>query len=135
MALDRTIQDGLLDWLRGIAFPSPPAQLYLSLHSDTVASNGAEVSNDLGGRIEVDQAFLSTTRFLDGQTSGTRQIVNTRALITDLATAQVEVRSFAVWDAAVGGNRLLLGDVNPDVTVLEGDPAIFLQGDLSLRIT
>jgi hypothetical protein len=135
VALDRILQDGVLDWLRGVAFPSPPDALYLSLHSDTTASSGADVTSALGGRIEVDQAFLSTTRFLDGQSEGTRQVVNTQAFISGLATTGVEIRSFAIWDAATGGNRLLYGLVTPAAQVLEGDPAIFLQGDLALRMS
>jgi hypothetical protein len=89
----------------------------------------------LGGRIAIDQSLLSTTRFLDGLSEGTRQVVNTQAFISDLATATVEVRSFAIWDASSGGNRLLYGTVDPAAEVLEGDPAIFLQGDLSLRMS
>jgi hypothetical protein len=135
VALDRTLQDGVLDWLRGNAFPSPPAALYLSLHSDTIASSGADVTSVLGGRIAIDQSLLSTTRFLDGLSEGTRQVVNIQAFISDLATATVEVRSFAIWDASSGGNRLLYGTVDPAAEVLEGDPAIFLQGDLSLRMS
>lgn len=135
MALDRTLQDGVLEWLRGNAFPAAPTGLYLSLHSDTAASNAADVSSILGGRIAIDQSFLSSTRFLDGQSDGTRQVVNTQAFISELATATVQVRSFAIWDASTAGNRLLYGLVDPEVTVLEGDPAIFLQGDLSLRMS
>lgn len=135
MALDRTLQDGVLDWLRGNAFPSPPAALYLSFHSDTAATNGADVTSVLGGRLLIDPAFLSTTRFLDGQSEGTRQVVNTQAFISELATATVQIRSFAIWDASSGGNRLLYGTVDPEAEVLEGDPAIFLQGDLSLRMS
>lgn len=135
MALDRTLQDGVLEWLRGNAFPAAPTELYLSLHSDTAASNAADVTSNLGGRIAIDQSHLSTTRFLDGQSDGIRQVVNTQAFISGLATATVEVRSFAIWDASTGGNRLLYGLVDPAVTVLEGDPAIFLQGDLSLRMS
>lgn len=135
MALDRTLQDGVLEWLRGSAFPAAPTALHLSLHHDTIASNAADVSSSLGGRIAIDQSFLSTTRFLDGESDGTRQVVNTQAFISDLATATVQVRSFAIWDASSGGNRLLYGLVDPEVTVLEGDPAIFLQGDLSLRMS
>jgi hypothetical protein len=135
VALDRTLQDGVLEWLRGNAFPSPPTALYLSLHYDTDASSAADVTSNLGGRIPVGQAFLSSTRFLDGESTGTRQVVNTQAFISGLATATVEIRSFALWDASSGGNRLLYGLVDPAVTVLEGDPAIFLQGDLSLRMS
>lgn len=124
----------MLDWLRGTAFPAPPSALYLSLHSDTEATTGAEVSAALGGRVPIDQDKLSSTSYLDGQSSGARQIVNTVAFISDLATEQAEVQSFAIWDAPTGGNRLLFGAVSPAASVLEGDPAIFLQGDLSLRI-
>lgn len=134
MALDLTLQNGVLNWLRGNTFPAPPANLYLSLHSDTVAGSNAEVSADLGGRIAIDQQFLSSPTFLDGQTSGTRQIVNSQAFLSGLAGTTVQVKSFAIWDAASGGNRLIYGTVNPEVTVQAGDPAIFLQGDLSLRI-
>lgn len=135
MALDRTLQDGVLEWLRGNAFPAAPTVLYMSLHYDTTATNAADVSSSLGGRIAIDQSFLSSTRYLDGESDGTRQVVNTQAFVSELATATVTVRSFAIWDASTSGNRLLYGLVDPEVTVLEGDPAIFLQGDLSLRMS
>lgn len=135
MALGQTIQDGVLNWLKGQAFPSPPAALYLGFHSDGLAAIEAEVSANLGGRITVTGADFGNTRWLNNIDGGTRELVNSRAFVTGLADAQVQVLSFALWSAVDGGFRYLRGTVNPVATVLAGDPAVFLQGDLSLRIS
>lgn len=135
MALGQTIQDGVLNWLKGQAFPSPPATLHLGFHSNADATVEAEVSANLGGRIAISGDFFGSPRWLNGIDGGTRELVNSRAFVTALADAQVEVLSFALWSAAEGGFRYLRGTVSPAVTVAAGDPAVFLQGDLSLRIS
>ncbi len=107
----------------------------MSLHSDINASDAADVSAALGGRIAVPQDFLSEPIYLDGQTTGTRQIVNIRAAVSQLATADVFIASFALWDSQSGGIRLISGTVDPATQVLEGDPGILLQGELSIRMS
>lgn len=134
MAFLQYIQDATLDWLRGSAFPPPPSALYLSLHSSTLASPGDEVSSAVGGRVLVNQSDFSTTRWLNGVDGGTREIVNNRAIVFDIASSQIEAVTFAIWDAPVSGVQLLKGDVIPDTTIAEGDPAVFLSGSLSLRV-
>lgn len=134
MALDLYLQDANLQWLRGIPFPPPPAQLWMSLHSDVDATAGADVSSVLGGRAKVNQEFLSEPLFLDGESSGTRQIVNLKAALSQLAAADVAINSFALWNAQIGGIRLLIGTVTPTAEVRAGDPAVLLQGALSIRM-
>ncbi len=128
-------QDATLNWFKGQPFPPPPAELWMSLHSDVEATDSADVSAALGGRIRVPQDFLSEPIYLDGETSGTRQIVNTRSALSDLATADAFIASFALWDSPSGGIRLISGTVTPATQVLNGDPAILLQGELSIRMT
>ncbi len=135
MALGQVIQDGVLNWLKGQAFPSPPSVLHLGFHSDALAAIEAEVSANLGGRIAITGVDFGNTRWLNNIDGGTRELVNSRAFVTGLADAQVQVLSFGLWSAASSGFRYLRGTVDPGVTVLAGDPAVFLQGDLSLRIS
>ena len=134
MAFLQYVQDALLEWLRGDTFPPPPGGLYLSLHSTTVCDGGDEVSSVVGGRIAIATADLSTPRWLDGVDGGTREIVNARALVFEIATSLIEARTCAIWDAPIGGVQLIKGDVIPDTTIAEGDPAVFLSGSLSLRV-
>ena len=135
MGFRQYIQDATLSWLRGDVYPPPPAGLYVSLHNNAIADAGNEVSAAVGGRVPISRSSLSTPRWVDGVEGGTREIVNARALVFDVATSQVEARSFAIWDAPTGGSQLVTGDVIPDVVIAEGDPAVFLGGSLSIRLS
>lgn len=134
MAFKQYVQDATLGWLTGTNFPPPPSALYLSLHSSTLAGPSDEVSDVVGGRVLVRQTDFSSPRWLDGVDGGTREIVNARAIVFDLATVQVEAVTFAIWDSITGGTQLLTGDVIPDTVIAEGDPAVFLSGSLSIRV-
>jgi hypothetical protein len=135
LAFKQYLQDANLEWLRGNAFPPPPGQLWLSLHSSTTIDNSDEVSALVGGRIQVLAAWFSVPRWQDAVVGGTRETTNNRSLIFDLATGTVEVRTFSLWDASLGGTQFLTGDVIPDVTVVEGDPVVLLTGSLLIRVS
>lgn len=128
------LQDANLQWFRGTAFPPPPGTIFLSIHSAAEPSLANEVSYLAGGRIQVLSSWFSAPRWLNDVVDGTREIVNNRAFIFDLATGTADVRSFALSEAEVGGTMFVTGDVIPDVTVTEGDPVVFLTGALSIRV-
>ena len=130
MALSQTLEDALLAWVLGTAFPAPPAALWLSLHSGAVPTGANQITGWSGGdRVQVQASdFAAATT----ATGGGRQRLNSRALMLGAHSSSQSVVSFALWDAATGGNLLLSGDVAPDVTVNAGDPPVFLSGDLAL---
>jgi len=130
MALSQTLEDALLAWVLGTAFPAPPTALWLSLHSGAVPTGANQITGWSGGdRVQVRASdFAAATT----ATGGGRQRLNSRALMLGAHSSSQSVVSFALWDAATGGNLLLSGDVAPDVTVNAGDPPVFLSGDLAL---
>lgn len=128
------LQDANLQWFKGTAFPPPPGSLYLSIHAGPEPDLGNEVSALAGGRIQVLSSWFSSPRWLNDVVDGTREIVNNRALIFGLATGPADVESFALWEAETGGTAFISGDVIPDVTVVEGDPVVFLTGAFSIRV-
>jgi hypothetical protein len=145
MGLTVTLQDSLLNWLRGTAFPAAPSQLFLSFHSAALADSGNEVSANLGGRVllNVPAAFSVPRDSTAGDPGGPfpaapsaeplREIVNNTAIITGLASVDTGVASFGLWSAITSGTLWLRGDVIPDVTIVTGNPGVFLAGDLVLR--
>jgi len=132
MALSQLTEDAVLAWLLGTAFPAPPAQVWLALHSGPQPALGNEIKGWAGGdRIRVAASDFSAAA---NATGGGRERLNSKALLLGVHTSPQTVQSFGLWDAASGGNLLLAGDVNPDVTVTAGDPPVFLTGDLALRV-
>ena len=94
--LSQYLQDATLNWMRGQPIDPPPAVLWMSFHSDTEATAAADVSYAFGGRVRIKQENLSEPRFLDGQSAGTRQIVNIAAAVSELASADASASSFAM---------------------------------------
>ncbi len=133
--LSQYLQDATLNWMRGQPIDPPPAVLWMSFHSDTEATAAADVSYAFGGRVRIKQENLSEPRFLDGQSAGTRQIVNIAAAVSELASADASASSFAIWDSQVDGHRLISGTINPSAEIIKGNPVILLQGELSIRMT
>lgn len=131
MALSQALEDAVLNWVLGAAFPAPPSAVWLSLHSGAVPTSSNEISAWAGGsRLRV---FASDFAAATTAPTGGRRRLNARALLLGAPASSQPVASFAIWDAATGGNMLLTGDVVPDVTVNAGDPPVFLTGDLALE--
>jgi hypothetical protein len=132
MALSQVTEDAVLAWLLGTAFPAPPAQLWLALHSGAQPALGNEIKGWAGGdRIRVAAADFAAPQ---AAAAGGRERLNSKALLLGAHSSPQTVVSFGLWDAATGGQLLMAGDVSPDVTVKAGDPAVFLTGDLALRV-
>jgi hypothetical protein len=132
MALSQLTSEALLAWLLGTPFPEPPADAWLALHSGAQPDLGNEIKGWAGGdRIRVTAADFAAAH--QGE-MGCRERVNSRALLLGVHSSSQTVQSFGLWDAAIDGNLLLGGDVDPGVTVNAGDPPVFLTGDLALRV-
>lgn len=134
MALGQLIQDGLLNWLKGGLFPSPPTGVYVSLHSGTPATGVNEVSGTFGGRVALTSGDFTSNAWMDGVVGGIREMLNSTGVVSELASTGVTVAGFALWDAPTGGNLLISGAVTPPSTVVAGNPVVFLVGDLKVRI-
>ena len=131
MALSQDTEDALLAWLLGAPFPAPSAQTWLALHDGDQPAAVNEIKGWAGG----DRLLISADDFSapTAAPGGGRQRVNTRALLLGVHSAAQTVRSFALWNAPVGGSFLVGGAVSPALTVQVGDPPVFLTGCLALR--
>jgi hypothetical protein len=131
MTLAQATQDALLDWLLGTAFPTPPEQLYLAVHSGPSPSLDNEISGWAGGdRLRVTASDFAPAA--DAAGDG-RQRSNSRALLLGIHTLPQTIASFGLWDAATGGNLILNGVIDPVVELEAGNPPVFLVGALALQ--
>jgi hypothetical protein len=141
MGLSPFLQDAGLNWLRGTAFPAPPAELWLALHSGTPAVEG----NEVGGRVLVEVADLGTPRSgsreplpQDPWVPGNgelREITNINVINSDLLVDGSRLVAFSFWDAFTGGTLLLRGRLQQEVSVFAGDVFTLKPGDLLIRFT
>lgn len=131
MALSQTTEDAILAWLLGTAFPAPPRETWLSLHSSESVDGTTEIRGWSGG----DRIRLTAADFgaVSSTSDGGRARVNLRALAFGAHANDQTVRAFGLWDDPAGGNLLLVGGVVPDVTIRAGDPPIFLTNDFTLK--
>lgn len=142
-ALSDYLENKILDWLlRGQTF-SPPATLYIGLHTVTPSDSGGgtEVSGGSYARVAVTsslanwagtQAAASTA--VSSGTSGTTS--NNVAINFPAPTANWGVIvGFGIYDAATGGNLLWFGALSASKTVNNGDAApSFAVAQLQLQI-
>lgn len=97
---------------------SPPATIYVSLHTATLtpAGTGTEAS---GGSYARQAITCDTTNF---PTTTTREIKNAGVVTFPTAAAPWgTVIYFGIWDALSGGNLLWYGEVDPSKTIGIGD--------------
>ena len=133
MALHQVVEDGLLGWLKGETFPSPPGSVYLSLHSGSPATAGNEISANFGGRREILPADFSSLTWESGIPDTSRIMTNSKGIVFDLAASTLEAVAFALWDAGTDANMLISGSVTSGGQVQAGDPAVLLAGELVVR--
>lgn len=141
LGLSPLLQDAGLRWLKGTAFPAPPAQLWLTLHRALPASSG----NEVGNRVLVDPAELGEPRdasrdplpqvpFFPGN-GELRDLTNLVDINSDLLLADEVLVGFSFWDASSGGTLLLRGALQAPVAVATGDVFVLRPGQLLIRFT
>lgn len=123
----------LLDHAFGNAAYTAPATLHVALYtvapSDT--GGGTEVTGGSYARVAVTN---NATNF-PAASAGAK--ANGTAITFPAPTANWGVAvAFAILDAATAGNFLCWGDITPNKTVNNGDPApSFAVGDLDITLT
>jgi hypothetical protein len=141
LGLSPLLQDAGLRWLKGIAFPAPPAQLWLALHRALPASSG----NEVGSRVLVDPVELGEPRaasrdplpqvpFVPGN-GELRDLTNLVDINSDLLLSDEILVGFSFWDAASGGTLVVRGALQESVTVAAGDVFVLRPGQLLIRFT
>ncbi len=126
-ALSNYTENALVEWLGGNAFPSAPANLYLSLHTDatTDAGGGTEVSGNNYSRTTIAASVWSAAAGGTGATS------NESAVTTAVATGSWgTITHIALWDASSAGNMIVHGALASSVTIGNGDSMQFSIGAL-----
>lgn len=137
MAKPDYFADAILAWLKGTTFPAAPATVYVALllTLPTLSTAGTEVS---GGSYARRSVTTSTGWTTIATVDGKRQIANAADLTfvtatADWATGAAPIVGWAIRDASTAGNRLRYGAFATPKTVLNGQVAKILAGELVLR--
>jgi hypothetical protein len=129
-AMTDYLENKVIDWLfRGQSF-TPPATIYVSLHTSACSdsSTGTEVSGGSYARVGV---TANTTNWANTQNSGTGASTGTSgttrnktAITFPAPTANWgTITHFGLWDASSGGNMLFCAALTQSKTVNNGDAA------------
>lgn len=136
MAVSTYERDARLATFRGTAYPTNPANFYMSLHSGDPGLNGAsELSGNGYARVAVS---VATGSWSAPATNGAvRQITNAIALAFAAATGSdwASATHWGLWDALTTGNFKRGTSLSTAKTVQVGDIASFAIGDLVLNET
>ena len=115
--------------LRGIAFPSPPTNLYLAMFTSQTddTSGGTEVSG--GGYARVRLSTTGTFGAPDGE--GTNNLPD--IMFPQATAAWGALTHFALHDAATAGNRLYHGPLTTAIQINAGDILRMESGSLQVN--
>ena len=127
-AFSNYLENEILDWVNGGAFPTQPAATWVQLFngSPTEAGGGGTA---LYTRAAVAAGGWTTT------TGSTATITNTTALIiTSSADSSAVADNFGIFDSSAGGNLLFLGAIGTPKTISVGDEIKLNASQLTIRI-
>ena len=127
-AFSNYLENEILDWVNGGAFPTQPSATWVQLFngSPTEAGGGGTA---LYSRIAVAAGGWTTT------TGATATISNTAAItITSAAATSASADNFGIFDNSTSGNLLFLGALSTAKTISVGDEVKFNASSLTIRI-
>ena len=121
------LENALLNWLRGTAFPAPPAGLFIALF------NGDPTDAGTGGQ-EVTTAINAAGRVqADFGAPANKTISNSAIVDFGNAAGGTDVTHFAVFSAQAGGTMLESAPLTGGKqTINPGNPVIFPVGALAI---
>lgn len=127
-------EQAILNWLRGTAFPTAPANLYVALFTaatDDTNAGGTEVSGNAYAR----QAVSTATGTWSAPGVG-GVISNSNAITFPAATPATwgTVTHMSIQDASSAGNRIVHGALTASKTVGVGDVFQFAVGTLAITV-
>lgn len=129
MSLSDYLENALVNWLRGTAFPAAPATLYAALV--TVNQGEANIANEVSGGSYARQPV--TLGAPPASSAGAATVTNTTQVAFPAMPAATEV-GVVLMDAAVGGNALAYDNSMADVTQAAGQRVVFDPGALSFGV-
>lgn len=138
MSKSNYLEDAVLNWMRGTAFPAVPASVYVSLHTaDPTDANTTttEVSTTSTGYARVGVTSATTSWSAPADDAGSQSMSNSNAITFNSPTANWgTVTHFGIYDASTAGNLLRHGALGTSRNILSGDQApSFAAGSLVIK--
>lgn len=132
------LANAALNWFRGTAYPSAPANVYIALMTAAPTARdgtgGTEVSGGSYARLAVPNADLAAvTTSGSGVTSIQQTATNTTLTFTTATANWGTIVGLALYDAATSGNFLEYGDLTTAQTVNNGNTFQIPSGDLIIQ--
>ena len=126
------LEDALTNWLNGSAFPPTlSAGIYLALFSSDPSESstgGVEITTIITGtpsRVNLPISWGTRT------TGGVGRITNTNTIIiTNTATGEAVATHWALFNSAIGGDKLLQGSLVESKPISIGDKVEIIPGGL-----
>lgn len=127
--LSNYMQNAVLNWINGTAFPAAPSGVYVGLYNGDPtdgANAGVEVTDDIrpAGRVRV----------WFGTISGNTTITNSTEVDFGLAAASADLTHFALFTTDVGGVMIGSAELTSVEAIVENDQVKFPIGSLSITI-
>lgn len=127
-AFSNYMENEILDWFNGGAFPTQPSATWVQLFNGSPTETGS-AGTGLYTRASVAAGGWTTT------TGATATISNTAAItITSSASSAATADNFGVFDSSAGGNLLFYGALTTSKTISVGDEVKFNASSLTLRV-
>jgi hypothetical protein len=127
-AFSNYLENEILDWVNGGAFPSQPSATWVQLFNGSPDETGTG-GTGLYTRVAVAAGGWTTT------TGATATITNTNALVMNASAATTAFAdNFGVFDNSTSGNLLFYGALAVAKTVSVGDEIRFNASSLTIRI-
>jgi hypothetical protein len=127
-AFSNYLENEILDWVNGGAFPSQPSATWVQLFNGSPDETGSG-GTGLYTRVAVAAGGWTTT------TGATATITNTNALVMNASAATTAFAdNFGVFDNSTSGNLLFYGALAVAKTVSVGDEIRFNASSLTIRI-
>jgi hypothetical protein len=138
MAFSTYFATQILNWLKGTTFPSPPSNLYVSIHSADPTDDGS-VGNILSSVTGSSSRILFSQADLDTQATSGGGYIRDNTAVIQITTASVNSSPVtwshaALWDAASGGNLLLHGPLASSLTINPGSNVRFDIGNFVAKM-
>jgi hypothetical protein len=127
-AFSNYLENEILDWVNGGAFPSQPSATWVQLFNGSPDETGSG-GTGLYTRVAVAAGGWTTT------TGATATITNTNAIVMNASAATTAFAdNFGVFDNSTSGNLLFYGALAVAKTVSVGDEIRFNASSLTIRV-
>jgi hypothetical protein len=127
-AFSNYLENEILDWVNGGAFPSQPSATWVQLFNGSPEETGSG-GTGLYTRVAVAAGGWTTT------TGATATITNTNAIVMNASAATTAFAdNFGVFDNSTSGNLLFYGALAVAKTVSVGDEIRFNASSLTIRV-